>query len=111
MSMCADFAPTEAVAMGLALEAIEKPRAKERKQSGLKRGTKARGGKLPEREKADTRDAVGAGVGMSGKTYERAKAVVAGANRRHKACFRFRKRYPQKRGGTYRSFERLDLVR
>jgi len=67
-------------AVGGALEAIEKPKAKERKREhggtapGRKRNT---GGKLPP-VKQKTRDAVGAAVGLSGKSYERGKAVAAG---------------------------------
>jgi len=64
----------DAVALGLDLEAIEKPKAKERHKQGSSRGGKG-GGKLPQPSEK-TRDAVGAGVGMSGKTYERAKAVT-----------------------------------
>jgi len=71
------------MALGLDLEAIEKPKAKEREKAGKGaggsggRGRKKPSGKLPEGF-TDTRDAVGAGVGMSGKSYERAKAVTAG---------------------------------
>ena len=69
---------TELDALGLDLEAIERPKAKERKREhggtapGRKRNT---GGKFPP-VKQKTRDAVGAAVGLSGKSYERAKAVV-----------------------------------
>lgn len=73
-----DFTPSEAVAIGGALEQYERERAKERKASGTNQHTKP-SGKLPEGSKGDTRDKVAAAVGMSGKTYEKAKAVVAAA--------------------------------
>lgn len=66
-----DMAPSEKVALGLELEKLEKPRAEERERAGRPSGN------LPEGTKGQTRDLVGAAVGMSGKTYERAKAVVA----------------------------------
>ena len=65
----------QAVALGLDLEAIERPKAKERHRQGSSRGGKG-GGKLPQPSEK-TRDAVGAAVGLSGKSYERAKAVAA----------------------------------
>jgi len=70
------------VALGLALEAIERPKAAQREKSGKGaggsggRGKKKPSGKLPQ-GLGDTRDAVGRAVGLSGKTYERAKAVAA----------------------------------
>ena len=66
-----DFAPSEAVALGTALEKEERRAAKARKHT---RGS--RGGKLPPPK---TRDRVAAAVGMRAKTYEKAKAVVAAA--------------------------------
>jgi ParB family chromosome partitioning protein len=65
------FTPSEAVALGEALEELERPRAEERIKAGRKPS-----GNLPE---GQTRDIVGAAVGMSGKTYEMAKAVVKAA--------------------------------
>ena len=64
--------------MGKALEELEGPKAQSRRESKLKKGSvNSRSGKLPEREsKGDTRDKVAAAVGMSGRTYEKAKAVV-----------------------------------
>lgn len=70
-----EMTPSEAVALGLALEAIEKPAAKERQQAG---GGGTGSGKLPE-PSAPVRDRVAPAVGMSPRTYEKAKAVVAAA--------------------------------
>ncbi len=76
------FTPSEAVAAGKAIEAIEKPKAQQRKAAGLKQNAEEnRSGKLPERSEGDTRDNVAAAVGMSGRTYEKAKAVVAAAEK------------------------------
>lgn len=75
------FTPTEAVALGRQLEELEKPRAKERQQD---HGKTAPGKKKNTSEnftevKGDTRDIVGDAIGMSGPTYQRAKAVVTAA--------------------------------
>lgn len=77
-----DFTPGEAVALGERLEKLERPKAEKRKASAItsrdeKGRAKSTGGKLP--PVAKTRDAVGAAVGMSGKNYEKAKAVVKAA--------------------------------
>jgi hypothetical protein len=68
-----DSKTREAVALGLALEALERPKAKARQaKAGPATGKgkkRSASGKLPE-PIGDTRDAVGRGVGMSGKTYE-----------------------------------------
>jgi ParB-like chromosome segregation protein Spo0J len=78
-----DFTPSEAVAMGERLWAMEKPKAEERQAiAGPSEGKgkkKSGSGKLPEAVKSDTRDIVGAAVGMSGKTYEKARTVVEAA--------------------------------
>jgi len=74
-----DFSRSEAVAMGESIEKfIEKPAAEKREKSGTNQYTEP-SGKLPEGSKGDSRDKVGAAVGMSGKTYEKAKAVVSAA--------------------------------
>ena len=74
-----DFLPSEAVAMAAAIEEVERREAKKRqaKPRGPQIGAKGHG-KFPE-PIAPTRDKVGAAVGLSGKTYEKAKAVVAAA--------------------------------
>lgn len=71
-----DFSPSEAVALGRALEEIERPAAKERQRTLNNHETAS--AKLAE-AKANTRDIVGAAVGMSGETYRKAKAVVEAA--------------------------------
>jgi hypothetical protein len=70
-----DFAPSEAVAIANELRPIVEARAKER-QGGRGRD---RSGKLPERSNAQTRDRLAAAVGMSGRTLDKAIAVVAAA--------------------------------
>jgi ParB/RepB/Spo0J family partition protein len=76
-----DFTPSEAVSLGKALEEMEKAEAKKRQQEGGR--TKA-SGKLPPARKAKTRDRVAKAVGMSGRTYEKAKEVVAAAEKNPK---------------------------
>lgn len=73
-----EFSPTEAVAVGRALEQLERPKANERKKSGINQYSEP-SGKLPGGSGGYTRDKVGAAVGMSGRTYDYAKAVVAAA--------------------------------
>ncbi len=77
------FTRSEAVALGRELEKLEQQEARKRQAgAGPKegRGKKSSGsGKLPEPDKGDTRDKVAQAVGMSGKTYEKAKAVVEAA--------------------------------
>jgi ParB family chromosome partitioning protein len=85
------FTRSEAVAIGRALEAHERPNAarrqaagRARRQNGKKQPAAPGSGHLPEPEpvvedKGQTRDKVAAIVGMSGRTYEKAKAVVAAA--------------------------------
>ena len=100
-----DFAPTEAVALGKALEAIERPKAKERQGRPGKR-RKEHSGKLPEHN--DTRDAVGSAVGMSGENLRTAVAPaqrMKGPRRRNgvrratqgrkRGMDRLRERFPQ----------------
>jgi ParB/RepB/Spo0J family partition protein len=76
--------PSEMVEIGRRLEALEKPKAKERQakagpQSG--KGKKTGSGKLPEPVAGDTRDKVAAALGVSGKTYEKAKQVAEAAEK------------------------------
>jgi ParB-like chromosome segregation protein Spo0J len=78
-----DMKPTEKVALGRALEELEAPRAMERKQASQLSGRDEHGDHLGAENftgpKGDTRDIVGAAVGMSGPIYQRAKAVVTAA--------------------------------
>jgi hypothetical protein len=70
-----DFAPSEMVAIGRAVEPLLRAQAKERQGTR----TDKHPGKLPEGSYGDARDHVARYCGVSGKTYERAKAVVAAA--------------------------------
>jgi ParB-like chromosome segregation protein Spo0J len=76
-----DFAPSEAVAVGAAFEAIESKAAKARQAATRKRGTAepARAGNLPQREKGRASEKVAAAMGMKARTYEKARAVVQAA--------------------------------
>ncbi len=72
-----DFLPSEAVAAGRQYEKVEAALAKERQ--GTRTDLEQHSDKLPEGSAGQTRDKVGAHVGMSGSTYEKAKAVVEAA--------------------------------
>ena len=79
-----EFTTMEAVAIGKALEALEQPLAKERQREAASRGGKARHGiSVPENLRdaggGDTRDKIGKAIGMSGPTFQRAKAVADAA--------------------------------
>jgi N6-adenosine-specific RNA methylase IME4/ParB-like chromosome segregation protein Spo0J len=82
-----DFAPTERVSLGSTINALMRKAAKERQKT---HGNTAPGrakntpGKLPEVITGDTRDKIGAAVGLSGRTYEKAKAVVDAAEKEPK---------------------------
>lgn len=90
-----DFTPLEKVAMGKALEAIEKPKAKERQKThgdtapGKRKNTSVNFTEVLEGEETapstldehsghhrQVRDIVGAALGVSGPTYQRMKAVA-----------------------------------
>jgi ParB family chromosome partitioning protein len=86
-----DFAPSEAVALGKVIEKMEREAARKRQQAsrtrkGQKVGTAQGGGKSPPHSsaKGKTRDRVAEAVGMSGRTYEKAKAVVEAAEKEPK---------------------------
>ena len=70
------FSPAEAVTIGRGLEVMESKNAKGR-QGRPGQGRGACSGNLPEHR--ETREAVGASVGMGGTTYERAKQVIEAA--------------------------------
>lgn len=67
-----EMSPSEYVALGAALEAIEKPKAEERMKAGTP--PQVAGGSAGEVNKI-----VAPAVGVSPRTYEKAKAVVAAA--------------------------------
>jgi len=79
------MAPSEKVALGRELETLERPRAEERRLEGNRRGgqvaetVSATSGSV---EQTRVRHIVGEAVGMSGPTYQRAKAVVDTLERR-----------------------------
>ncbi len=76
-----DFLPSEAVAIKRALESVEKEKARERMSAGgrlSKKGT-ITCGNLPPLMKVKTRDRLGAYVGMSYKTLQRAEEIVDAA--------------------------------
>jgi ParB family chromosome partitioning protein len=77
------LSPSEVVELGRKIEELEKPKAKERQAKAGPtggKGAKATGsGKLPEPVKGDTRDKVASSLGVSGRTYEKAKQVVEAA--------------------------------
>jgi N6-adenosine-specific RNA methylase IME4 len=69
-----DFTPSELVAIGEEVERIERERAKARMIAAH-----ASPGKLPEQGRGDARDKIAAQLGISGRTYEKAKAIVDAA--------------------------------
>jgi len=79
------FTPSELVAIGRAIETLEAERAKERQRLAGPTGGKGRkasgSGKFPEAVRQDTRDAVAKSLGVSGRTYEKARAVVEAAEK------------------------------
>lgn len=78
-----DFKPSEAVALGLRLESLEKPKADERKREAGKtygRGQSIGGGDSPPPiRKGKVRDIVAPEVGMTPTRYAHAKTVVTAA--------------------------------
>lgn len=73
------FAPSEAVDLGRVIEAVE--REISRDSQGIRTDLQP-SGNFPEGRKPrgrETRDVVGEAVGMSGRTYEKARAVVEAA--------------------------------
>lgn len=78
-----EFTPSEKVAIGKALEELERPEAKKRQAAaGPRAGKGKKSGSVnfsEPVEKGDTRDKVAAAVGMSGPTYEAAKQIVDAA--------------------------------
>jgi ParB/RepB/Spo0J family partition protein len=74
------FNPSELVAIGRALEELEREKSRERQVAlGKSHGTPS--GKFPEGSKGQTRDKVAAALGQSGRTYEKAAEVVQAAEK------------------------------
>ena len=67
--------PSEKVALGLALEELEKPKARERK-TGRPPISPDPGAHTLDGDAGRVREVVGPAVGLSGKNYDRAKRVV-----------------------------------
>jgi hypothetical protein len=63
--------PSEMLALGQTLEALERPKARARQEAGIPYGRATVGSRGPE-----VNDIVGHAIGISGPTYKRAKAVV-----------------------------------
>lgn len=84
-----EFTPSDAAAIGKTLEQLEKPKARARQKRTQAKGKSKDGqpligsGNLPppteETETGRTRDKVAEAVGMSGRTFEKAKAVTEAA--------------------------------
>lgn len=80
------FTIGEAVALGKALEELETPAAKARREASQAKsgndGKNPTGGEkiTPPAQKGKVREIIGEAVGMSGPTYQRAKAVVEAAS-------------------------------
>lgn len=80
-----DMTPSECVALGRALEALEKPAAEKRKATTQLAGRRPGGepiGPVPANgtePRYDTREVVAPAVGMSTATYSRAKQIVTAA--------------------------------
>jgi ParB-like chromosome segregation protein Spo0J len=70
-----NFTPSEAVTLARKLREAARKEAKDRQKKGGRAGGKA-SGKLPEASTGQARDQVGEAIGMGGRTYEKAKAVV-----------------------------------
>jgi len=73
-----NMTPSELVAIGMALEELERPKARERMAEAGARGGRAEGS-APGNTPLPTREIVGSALGMSGTTYQRARAVVVAA--------------------------------
>jgi ParB-like chromosome segregation protein Spo0J len=77
-----DMTPSEKVALGRALEELERPRARARQRAGTALQPQenfSSGSRSAAERTGKVYDLVGEAVGMSGPTYKRAKAVVLAA--------------------------------
>ncbi len=73
-----DYLISEKLELAAAIEELERQAAKEREESGHNQHTESCG-KLPQGSTGKTRDKVGEAIGMSGRTYEKAREVMAAA--------------------------------
>ena len=76
-----DFSPVEMVMIGRKLRDKLESEAEERQKSGLKNVGDDRTEKLPEWKKGRVRDKLGAIAGKSGKTFDKAEAVIEAAEK------------------------------
>jgi N6-adenosine-specific RNA methylase IME4/ParB-like chromosome segregation protein Spo0J len=110
-----DFLITEKVALGERLQALEAEAAKRRKrEAGVANLPGVSAGKLPElRDAGDTRDKVGKAVGLSGRTYERAKAVVEAARQDPERYAKLREDMDRtgKVAGVYKRLQTLEAAK
>ncbi len=79
-----DMTPSELVGLGRAIEEQERPKAEERKHEGQKIGSAIRDADLEDPgirkvERARIRETIGAGLGISGASYQRARRLVVAA--------------------------------
>jgi N6-adenosine-specific RNA methylase IME4 len=106
--------PSECVSLGGELERLVSREAKGRKRrAGLANLPNASGSKLPplgDSEKGKTRDHVGAAVGMSGRTYEKARAVIKAAAANAKQYRRLREEM-DRTGRVDGAFKRLQVMK
>jgi ParB family chromosome partitioning protein len=104
--------PLERVAFGRKFEELEAAAAKERMRQGGKtagRGRPKGKGTFPDPNDAgQTRDKIGAAVGWSGRTYEKAREVVLAAEKDPERCGKFAEQMDQKGGvhGAYLGLQR-----
>jgi hypothetical protein len=75
-----DFSPSELVAIGRAMQELEREKARLRQvELGKSHGSPS--GKFPEGSNGQTRDKVAAALGISGRTYEKAAQIVQAADK------------------------------
>lgn len=98
-----DFKPSAMVRIKRLLEPYAAELARERRDEGRRRGGKARHGSLPENFRragdGETRDHIGAIVGCSGRTLDKATAIVEAAERE-----------PEKYGDLARQMDRTGKI-
>jgi N6-adenosine-specific RNA methylase IME4 len=97
-----DFLPSELVTVAEDLETLERRAAKQRQAHGGPRS-----GKLPERSTGDTRDKLASAVGVSGRTLEKARAVVVAA-REQPAKFERLCEQMDRTGNVHGAFKQLE---